>query len=72
MNASFSSHTNRETDLESAVEDLNQSNQQLLQTIEKLKTENSKLQLFIIQAQNNPNGKGAMFSFTIPKDRYVD
>src|SRR5919112_4589871 len=29
------------------VENLNQSNQQLLQTIEKLKTENSKLQLFI-------------------------
>jgi signal transduction histidine kinase len=29
------------------VEDLNQSNQQLLQTIEKLRAENSKLQLFI-------------------------
>src|SRR5918994_7321637 len=29
------------------VENLNQSNQQLLQTIEKLKAENSKLQLFI-------------------------
>jgi signal transduction histidine kinase len=29
------------------VENLNQSNQQLLQSIEKLKTENSKLQLFI-------------------------
>jgi signal transduction histidine kinase len=29
------------------VEELNQSNQQLLQTIEKLRAENSKLQLFI-------------------------
>ena len=33
--------------LKRVVENLNQSNQQLLQTIEKLKTENSKLQLFI-------------------------
>ena len=51
MNPSFHSHTNGEssedTNLERMVESLNQSNQQLLQTIEKLKVENSKLQLFI-------------------------
>ncbi|MDQ3977249.1 MAG: hypothetical protein M3264_12060, partial [Thermoproteota archaeon] len=44
-------HANEEssedTNLDRLVENLNQSNQQLLQTIEKLKTENSKLQLFI-------------------------
>jgi signal transduction histidine kinase len=33
--------------LEGIVENLNQSNQQLLRIIEKLRTENSKLQLFI-------------------------
>jgi signal transduction histidine kinase len=51
VNPSFHPHTNGEssedTNLDRLVEDLNQSNQQLLQTIEKLKTENSKLQLFI-------------------------
>jgi signal transduction histidine kinase len=51
LNPSFHSHTNGEpsedTNLKRMVESLNQSNQQLLQTIEKLKTENSKLQLFI-------------------------
>jgi signal transduction histidine kinase len=51
LNPSFHSHTNGEssedTNLEMMVESLNQSNQQLLQTIEKLKAENSKLQLFI-------------------------
>ena len=51
MNPSFHPHANGEssedTNLDRLVEDLNQSNQQLLQTIEKLKTENSKLQLFI-------------------------
>ena len=51
MNPSFHPHTNGESsedsNLERMVENLNQSNQQLLQTIEKLKTENSKLQLFI-------------------------
>ena len=51
MNPSFHSHTNGEpsedSNLERMVENLNQSNQQLLQTIEKLKAENSKLQLFI-------------------------
>jgi signal transduction histidine kinase len=35
------------TKLNRLIEDLNQSNQQLLQTIEKLRTENAKLQLFI-------------------------
>jgi signal transduction histidine kinase len=51
VNPSFHPHTNGEssedTNLDRLVENLNQSNQQLLQTIEKLKTENSKLQLFI-------------------------
>jgi predicted chitinase len=51
MNPSFHSHTNGEpsegSNLERMLENLNQSNQQLLQTIEKLKAENSKLQLFI-------------------------
>ena len=51
MNPSFHPHTNGEpsedSNLERMVENLNQSNQQLLQTIEKLKAENSKLQLFI-------------------------
>jgi signal transduction histidine kinase len=51
VNPSFHPHANGEssedTNLDRLVEDLNQSNQQLLQTIEKLKTENSKLQLFI-------------------------
>ena len=48
--SSFSSDVNGDPSADSlkrVVEDLNQSNQQLLQTIEKLKTENSKLQLFI-------------------------
>ena len=51
MNPSFHPHANGEpsedTNLEMLLENLNQSNQQLLQTIEKLKAENSKLQLFI-------------------------
>jgi signal transduction histidine kinase len=51
LNPSFHPHTNGEpsedSNLERMVENLNQSNQQLLQTIEKLKAENSKLQLFI-------------------------
>lgn len=51
MNPSFHPHANGEssedTNLDRLVENLNQSNQQLLQTIEKLKTENTKLQLFI-------------------------
>jgi predicted chitinase len=51
LNPSFHSHTNGEpsegSNLERMLENLNQSNQQLLQTIEKLKAENSKLQLFI-------------------------
>ena len=51
MNPSFHPHANGESsedkNLDRLVEDLNQSNQQLLQTIEKLKTENTKLQLFI-------------------------
>ena len=51
MNPSFHPHTNGESsedkNLDRLVEDLNQSNHQLLQTIEKLKIENSKLQLFI-------------------------
>ena len=51
MNPSFHPHTNGESsedsNLEMMLENLNQSNQQLLQTIEKLKAENSKLQLFI-------------------------
>jgi signal transduction histidine kinase len=51
LNPSFHSHTNGEssedTNLERMVDSLNQSNQQLLQTIEILKAENSKLQLFI-------------------------
>jgi signal transduction histidine kinase len=51
LNPSFHPHTNGEpsedSNLERMVENLNQSNQQLLQTIEILKAENSKLQLFI-------------------------
>ena len=51
MNPSFHPHANGESsenkNLDRLIENLNQSNQQLLQTIEKLKTENSKLQLFI-------------------------
>lgn len=50
MNPSFHPHANGESSdgsLKRMVENLSQSNQQLLQTIEKLKTENSKLQLFI-------------------------
>src|SRR5215208_5272424 len=51
LDPSFNLHANGEssedTNLERMVEDLNQSNQQLLQTIEKLRAENSKLQLFI-------------------------
>ena len=51
MNPSFHPHTNGEssedTNLDRLVEDLNQSNQQLLQTIEELRAENTKLQLFI-------------------------
>ena len=51
MNPSFHPHANGEpsedTNLEMLLENLNQSNQQLLQTIEILKAENSKLQLFI-------------------------
>ena len=51
MNPSFHPHTNGEssedTNLEMMVESLNQSNQQLLQTIEKLREEIVKLQLFI-------------------------
>jgi signal transduction histidine kinase len=51
VNPSFHPHANGEssedTNLDRLVEDLNRSNQQLLQTIEELKTENSKLQLFI-------------------------
>jgi len=51
LNPSFHPHTNGEpsedSNLERMMENLNQSNQQLLQTIEKLKAENSKLQLFI-------------------------
>ena len=48
--SSFSADVNGNPSADSlkrVVENLNQSNQQLLQTIEKLKTENSKLQLFI-------------------------
>lgn len=50
MNPSFHPHANGESSdgsLKQMIENLNQSNQQLLQTIEELKTENSKLQLFI-------------------------
>jgi signal transduction histidine kinase len=51
VNPSFHPHANGESsedkNLDRLVEDLNQSNRQLLQTIEKLKTENTKLQLFI-------------------------
>jgi signal transduction histidine kinase len=48
--SSFSADVNGDPSADSlkrVVENLNQSNQQHLQTIEKLKTENSKLQLFI-------------------------
>jgi signal transduction histidine kinase len=51
VNPSFHPHANGESsedkNLDRLVEDLNQSNQQLLQTIEELRTENTKLQLFI-------------------------
>jgi signal transduction histidine kinase len=51
MNPSFHTNTNgersKDTNLESMMENLNESNHQLLQTIEELKAENSKLQLFI-------------------------
>jgi signal transduction histidine kinase len=51
VNPSFHPHANRESsedkNLDRLVEDLNQSNQQLLQTIEELRAENTKLQLFI-------------------------
>lgn len=51
MNPSFHPHANGESsedkNLDRLVEDLNQSNQQLLQTIEELRAENTKLQLFI-------------------------
>ena len=51
MNSSFHPHANGEssedTNLDRLVENLNQSNQQLLQTIEELRAENTKLQLFI-------------------------
>ena len=48
--SSFSADVNGEPSdgsLKRMVENLSQSNQQLLQTIEKLRAENSKLQLFI-------------------------
>ena len=49
--SSFHPHDNREpldnTNLDNMMENLNQSNQQLLQTIEELKAENLKLRLFI-------------------------
>ena len=49
--SSFHPHDNREpldnTNLDNMMENLNRSNQQLLQTIEELKTENLKLRLFI-------------------------
>jgi signal transduction histidine kinase len=48
--SSFSADVNGDPSADSlkrVLENLNQSNQQLLQAIEKLKTENSKLQLFI-------------------------
>jgi signal transduction histidine kinase len=51
INPSFHTSTNGEhsqdTNLESAMENLNESNHQLLQTIEELKAENVKLRLFI-------------------------
>src|ERR687898_1686975 len=53
--SSFSADVNGEpsdNSLKKMVEDLNKSNQQLLQTIEKLRAENSKLQLFINIAAN--------------------
>jgi hypothetical protein len=53
--SSFHPHDNREpldnTNVDNMMENLNQSNQQLLQTIEKLKAENLKLQLFIKKNQ---------------------
>lgn len=49
INPSFHTSTNgeqsKDTNLESAVENLNESNHQLLQTIEELKAENVKLRL---------------------------
>ena len=53
--SSFSSDVNGDPSADSlkrVVEDLNQSNQQLLQTIEKLKTENSKLNLAKVKSAN--------------------
>ena len=51
MNPSFRPHANGESsedkNLDRLVEDLSQSNQKLLQTIEELRAENTKLQLFI-------------------------
>ena len=51
INQSFHTSTNgersKDTNLEGVVENLNESNHQLLQTIEELKAENLKLQLFI-------------------------
>ena len=51
MNPSFRPHTNGESsedkNLDRLVEDLIQSNQKLLKTIEELRAENTKLQLFI-------------------------
>jgi signal transduction histidine kinase len=51
VNPSFRPHANGESsedkNLDRLVEDLSQSNQKLLQTIEELRAENTKLQLFI-------------------------
>jgi signal transduction histidine kinase len=53
LNKSSSFHTNdkgepsKDTDSDNMIKNLNQSNKQLLQTIEELKTEIAKLQLFI-------------------------
>jgi signal transduction histidine kinase len=51
INPSFHTSTNgeqsKDTNLESMVKNLNESNYQLLQTVEELKAENLKLQLFI-------------------------
>ena len=51
MNSSFNPHANGESsedkNLDRLVEDLSQSNQKLLKTIEELRAENTKLQLFI-------------------------
>jgi signal transduction histidine kinase len=51
INPSFNTSTNgehsKDTNSEGMVENLNESNHQLLQTIEELKAENVKLRLFI-------------------------